>query len=490
MQRPKSLQLTLPTAAASTAAESAPATTSAPASASTSAASPGVEAMEENEPLTSPAKADGHGGSNGEQSVRTPTNDITNIADSGPAATQAAPQQLQSPPPAQTQPAPPSLLLTPPPPLSLQSALPARRPARPSSLLLVTPAGQWAPPATPQQPAATTAASAAASPSPAPVRALPSRRPTSLCLPSRWTPAEAASQSPQAAAASPATPTQPTPSPLGLRRPSPFPELPPAVKRLRPSGGGSGLAFTPAANFLTQAPAATPSSELPPSPFPPPTPSSTLTLSSSSSPSTEPTVAAVVSAASAAAAAVTGAVEDAEMASPTASTASSTLSCSSQLGFVKPYWVPDRDAPLCMRCGAKFTVLRRRHHCRACGRVLCSACACHTARLAFLGGAKARVCAACHQQLTLPPPPPPPPLPPPSAPPPQRPPGVPRPGLAPQPPRSVVFEDGVRPGAVSPTAATAWSRASPRWTARSCRRCAVMRRLSKMPRPPWQRAGR
>jgi hypothetical protein len=39
------------------------------------------------------------------------------------------------------------------------------------------------------------------------------------------------------------------------------------------------------------------------------------------------------------------------------------------LGKVPPFWVPDADAPNCMQCEIKFTVLKRRHHCRACGKV-------------------------------------------------------------------------------------------------------------------------
>ena len=40
-------------------------------------------------------------------------------------------------------------------------------------------------------------------------------------------------------------------------------------------------------------------------------------------------------------------------------------------------WVPDRDATRCMSpaCGAPFTIARRRHHCRRCGKVFCSRCA-------------------------------------------------------------------------------------------------------------------
>ena len=34
-----------------------------------------------------------------------------------------------------------------------------------------------------------------------------------------------------------------------------------------------------------------------------------------------------------------------------------------------PPWVPDHMAPRCMTCEAMFTVVRRRHHCRHCGKV-------------------------------------------------------------------------------------------------------------------------
>lgn len=34
-----------------------------------------------------------------------------------------------------------------------------------------------------------------------------------------------------------------------------------------------------------------------------------------------------------------------------------------------PPWVPDNEAPVCMSCKAMFTVVRRRHHCRNCGKV-------------------------------------------------------------------------------------------------------------------------
>ncbi|RXG54811.1 Lateral signaling target protein 2-like protein [Armadillidium vulgare] len=37
-----------------------------------------------------------------------------------------------------------------------------------------------------------------------------------------------------------------------------------------------------------------------------------------------------------------------------------------------PSWIPDNLAPRCMACGALFTVVRRRHHCRNCGKVFCA----------------------------------------------------------------------------------------------------------------------
>ena len=40
-----------------------------------------------------------------------------------------------------------------------------------------------------------------------------------------------------------------------------------------------------------------------------------------------------------------------------------------QLGYSQPQWMPDNETGRCMNCHSKFTVVRRRHHCRACGKV-------------------------------------------------------------------------------------------------------------------------
>merc|ERR1712060_367909 len=37
-------------------------------------------------------------------------------------------------------------------------------------------------------------------------------------------------------------------------------------------------------------------------------------------------------------------------------------------------WLADETVKHCMECGCSFDFFTRRHHCRACGRLLCSKC--------------------------------------------------------------------------------------------------------------------
>nr|XP_033959541.1 zinc finger FYVE domain-containing protein 9 isoform X3 [Pseudochaenichthys georgianus] len=73
---------------------------------------------------------------------------------------------------------------------------------------------------------------------------------------------------------------------------------------------------------------------------------------------------------------------------------------SSCLGEVAPVWVPDSQAPVCMKCDVKFTFTKRRHHCRACGKVFCAACCSLKCRLMYMDRKEARVCVTCHSALT------------------------------------------------------------------------------------------
>lgn len=53
-------------------------------------------------------------------------------------------------------------------------------------------------------------------------------------------------------------------------------------------------------------------------------------------------------------------------------------------------WVPSAGLSNCQRCGVKFGLIQRKHHCRACGALLCAACS------PYRTTALPRVCYSCH----------------------------------------------------------------------------------------------
>ncbi|KAM9289519.1 lateral signaling target protein 2 homolog [Morus bassanus] len=62
-----------------------------------------------------------------------------------------------------------------------------------------------------------------------------------------------------------------------------------------------------------------------------------------------------------------------------------------------PEWVPDSTCSQCSACRLPFTLLRRRHHCRSCGKIFCARCSPHTAALPHYGQPKpVRVCTHCY----------------------------------------------------------------------------------------------
>ncbi|XP_044022475.1 lateral signaling target protein 2 homolog isoform X2 [Siniperca chuatsi] len=62
-----------------------------------------------------------------------------------------------------------------------------------------------------------------------------------------------------------------------------------------------------------------------------------------------------------------------------------------------PDWVPDEACNSCIACKAPFTVIRRKHHCRSCGKIFCSRCSSHSAPLPRYGQMKpVRVCTHCY----------------------------------------------------------------------------------------------
>ncbi|KAI3414183.1 Pleckstrin y domain-containing F member 2 [Globodera pallida] len=63
-------------------------------------------------------------------------------------------------------------------------------------------------------------------------------------------------------------------------------------------------------------------------------------------------------------------------------------------------WVPDKEATKCMCCQTShFTVIQRRHHCRACGKVVCNGCSSKSFVLEGISKKPVRVCDTCYNKL-------------------------------------------------------------------------------------------
>ncbi|XP_050929204.1 FYVE, RhoGEF and PH domain-containing protein 6 [Lates calcarifer] len=65
------------------------------------------------------------------------------------------------------------------------------------------------------------------------------------------------------------------------------------------------------------------------------------------------------------------------------------------LGSKAPIWIPDPRTTMCMICTCEFSLTWRRHHCRACGKVVCQSCSSNKHCLEYLKNQFARVCDQC-----------------------------------------------------------------------------------------------
>ncbi|KAM8939559.1 lateral signaling target protein 2 homolog [Pelodytes ibericus] len=93
----------------------------------------------------------------------------------------------------------------------------------------------------------------------------------------------------------------------------------------------------------------------------------------------------------------TAALEDCALCQETIS--SSELAAKARDGEFEdpPDWVPDEACSLCTACKAPFTVIRRKHHCRSCGKIFCSRCSSNSAPLPRYRQMKpVRVCTHCY----------------------------------------------------------------------------------------------
>ncbi|XP_063164940.1 FYVE, RhoGEF and PH domain-containing protein 6 [Candoia aspera] len=69
------------------------------------------------------------------------------------------------------------------------------------------------------------------------------------------------------------------------------------------------------------------------------------------------------------------------------------------IGSKAPIWIPDTRATMCMICTSEFTLTWRRHHCRACGKIICQSCSSNKHGLDYMKNHPARVCDHCFKEL-------------------------------------------------------------------------------------------
>ncbi|XP_042069476.1 FYVE, RhoGEF and PH domain-containing protein 5 isoform X2 [Haplochromis burtoni] len=69
------------------------------------------------------------------------------------------------------------------------------------------------------------------------------------------------------------------------------------------------------------------------------------------------------------------------------------------LGEAAPVLVPVSHVMMCMNCTSDFSLTLRRHHCNACGKVVCRACSRNRYPLKYLKDRLAKVCDHCYAEL-------------------------------------------------------------------------------------------
>lgn len=72
-----------------------------------------------------------------------------------------------------------------------------------------------------------------------------------------------------------------------------------------------------------------------------------------------------------------------------------------KLRLSKPKWDTKKEGPQCLKCGSKFTLFLRRHHCRCCEREFCDPCSQKRISVPMFGHASpVRVCDGCFRHLS------------------------------------------------------------------------------------------
>jgi hypothetical protein len=74
---------------------------------------------------------------------------------------------------------------------------------------------------------------------------------------------------------------------------------------------------------------------------------------------------------------------------------------SSRNSVIAPLWVPDFKSSHCSLCSAAFTIIFRRHHCRNCGKLVCTNCSPRRFVLINVSDDPVRVCTPCFESLDV-----------------------------------------------------------------------------------------
>jgi len=61
-----------------------------------------------------------------------------------------------------------------------------------------------------------------------------------------------------------------------------------------------------------------------------------------------------------------------------------------------PVWVPDANSTQCDLCKIAFSLIKRKHHCRSCGHVVCGPCSRNMMVVAGVSSNPERVCNKCY----------------------------------------------------------------------------------------------
>ncbi|XP_032843718.1 FYVE, RhoGEF and PH domain-containing protein 5 isoform X2 [Tyto alba] len=69
------------------------------------------------------------------------------------------------------------------------------------------------------------------------------------------------------------------------------------------------------------------------------------------------------------------------------------------LGERPPTLIPVSHVMMCMNCGCDFTLTLRRHHCHACGKIVCRNCSRNKYPMKYLKDQAAKVCDSCYVEL-------------------------------------------------------------------------------------------